>query len=110
MRVCVNTGKTFGVLRTIVNISAIWGPAEACSVPGCAGGVAANPTIVGDDTTAHIFIFFSWYSVSSQHSTHNGTGPRYYPGWDDPRAFVPMLMKSTDHGDALGPRTAVRER
>ena len=55
-------------------MSAVWGPAEACTVPGCAGGVASNPTIVGDAVTGHLFIFFSWLSANSQHSTHHGTG------------------------------------
>lgn len=60
-------GKTFGPLTTVVNVSAVW-PTQGCYTPGCTGGVAANPTIVGDAATGTLFIFFSWLTVVSQNT------------------------------------------
>ena len=99
-------GASFGPLLTVVDTAAVWGAAERCagtpSAP-CMGGVATNPTVVGDDHTGEVFLFFSHTNHSMEHATHQGSGPVYEYSWVYPDATIPYVSTSTDLGLTFGP-------
>eukprot|EP01051_Picozoa_sp_SAG22_P012274 SAG22_NODE_1259_length_4983_cov_2.399877_1_plen_370_part_00 len=93
-----DSGRSFGPLTTIVDTAALWGPAEKCGPAPCMGGVATNPTMVADNRSGEVLLFFSHTNSSMEHATHHGSGPVYEKAAVYPDATEAYVMASTDLG------------
>eukprot|EP01052_Picozoa_sp_SAG31_P004256 SAG31_NODE_175_length_21352_cov_3.981508_6_plen_430_part_00 len=98
-------GASFGSLLTVIDTAKLWGEAERCvgtpSAP-CMGGIATNPTVVGDKNTGEVLLFFSHTNHSFEHATHQGSEPVYELTQLYPDATQSYVVTSTDLGKTWG--------
>ena len=98
-------GASFGPLLTVIETAAVWGAGERCAgtpKAPCMGGVATNPTVVADEMTGEVLLFFSHTNHSMEHATHKGSGPVYEYAWVYPDATTSYVSTSTDLGLTWG--------
>ena len=102
-----DSGASFGPIATLVDTAAIWGPTETCSPAPCMGGVATNPTMVADNRTGELLLFFSHTNSSMEHATHHGSGPVYELAAVYPDATEAFVTTSTDLGRSWSAPTSL---
>ena len=102
-----NNGASFGPIVTLVDTATIWGTTEKCSPAPCMGGVATNPTMVADNRTGQVLLFFSHTNASMEHATHRGSGPVYEKAAVYPDATETFVMATSDLGEHWSAPTAL---